>query len=299
MKQAPIIPVLKFQNSSLPFNVQSLKDFEDERNDIHEGPHSHNYYEMIWLINGNGVLRADMQEHAVKSHTIFCLRPYQPHQCKSHSELEGFVFSFTDAFFKMDDYDFSWSSQPVLSQLFTKGSLIEVNPMVEKDMQAIVLKMIQELENNDAHQLELLKRYFKIFLIYLTRGLDENVESTEQSRKSELTKNFMELLDKNYKEMKSVSEYAGQLLVTANYLNRIVKQHTGYSAGHHIRQRVVLEAKRMSRYSGAAMKEIAYDLGFLDTAHFSRFFKAFGGKNFSDFKRETVVVPFNQAINRA
>jgi AraC family transcriptional activator of pobA len=53
-----------------------------------------------------------------------------------------------------------------------------------------------------------------------------------------------------------------------------------FSAGHQIRQHIVLEAKRMGRYSVAGMKEIAYDSGFLDSAHFSRYFKIFGGGNF-------------------
>jgi transcriptional regulator GlxA family with amidase domain len=167
-------------------------------------------------------------------------------------------------------------------------------------MKEIVLKMIKEFENEYSYKVELLKRYFKIFLIYLTRRTaDENFQSTEQSREAELVKSFMELLDKNFKEKKMVAEYAGQLLVTPNYLNRIVKKITGFSAGHHIRQRVVLEAKRMGRYSGAGMKEIAYDLGFLDSAHFSRFFKTFGGMNFSEFKRGPVVIPLNMAFNRA
>jgi AraC-like DNA-binding protein len=109
----------------------------------------------------------------------------------------------------------------------------------------------------------------------------------------------MELLDKNFKEKKMVAEYAAELLVTPNYLNRIVKKNTGFSAGHQIRQRVVLEAKRMGRYSDAGMKEIAYNLGFLDTAHFSRFFKTFGGINFTEFKRGTLVVPLNVTLNRA
>ena len=147
--------------------------------------------------------------------------------------------------------------------------------------------------------MELLKRYFKIFLIYLTRKVDENFQSTEQSREAELVKSFMELLDKNFKEKKMVAEYARQLLVTPNYLNRIIKKITGFSAGHHIRQRVVLEAKRMGRYSGVGMKEIAYDLGFLDSAHFSRFFKTFAGINFSEFKRGALIVPLNVAFNRA
>jgi AraC-like DNA-binding protein len=55
----------------------------------------------------------------------------------------------------------------------------------------------------------------------------------------------------------------------------------------------------MGRYSDAGMKEIAYNLGFLDTAHFSRFFKTFGGINFTEFKRGTLVVPLNVTLNRA
>ena len=109
----------------------------------------------------------------------------------------------------------------------------------------------------------------------------------------------MKSLDKNFKEKKMVAEYAKQLLVTPNYLNRVVKKITGFSAGHQIRERVVLEAKRMSRYSDAGMKEIAYDLGFLDSAHFSRFFKTFGGTNFSEFKRGALVLPFDAVFNRA
>ena len=60
MKQSPIIPLLKFQSGALPFKVQTIKDFTIEQDEINEGPHSHNYYEMIWLIKGQGTLHADM-----------------------------------------------------------------------------------------------------------------------------------------------------------------------------------------------------------------------------------------------
>jgi len=39
-------------------------------------------------------------------------------------------------------------------------------------------------------------------------------------------------LTKNFKEMKMVAEYAAQLLVTPNYLNRIIKNITGFFVGH-------------------------------------------------------------------
>jgi AraC-like DNA-binding protein len=213
--------------------------------------------------------------------------------------MEGFVFSFTDAFFSLGEYDFDLACQASLCQLFTERRTIKIAFGMEEDMKEIVLKMIKEFENQYSNKMELLKRYFKIFLTYLTRASEQNFQSIEQSREVELAKKFMELLDKNFKENKVVAEYAAQLLVTPNYLNRIVKKITGFSAGHQIRQRVVLEAKRMGHYSVAGMKEIAYNLGFLDSAHFSKFFKTFGGLNFTEFKKEALIVPLHTAFNRA
>ncbi len=80
------------------------------------------------------------------------------------------------------------------------------------------------------------------------------------------------------------------LFVTPNYLNEIIKKITGYSAGYHIRQRITLEAKRMALYSDNSMKEIAYNLGFLDCAHFSKFFKTITGSNFTEFKKEKLTI---------
>jgi len=291
--------MLKFKSESFPFKVQTIKGFTEEQDEINEGPHSHNYYQMVWLVKGESILRVDMKEHPVGSNTIFCVKPNQTHQFQSQEETEGFVFSFTDSFFRMDEYDFTWTSQASLFQLFSEGRTIAITYEMEEDMKELVWKMIKEFQNQSPYRMELLKRYFKIFLIYLTRRSEENPNSTEQSRETELVKRFMELLDKNFKEKKMVAEYAAELLVTPNYLNRIVKRNTGLSASHYIRKRIVLEAKRMSRYSDAGMKEIAYDLGFLDLAHFSRFFKTFGGTNFSEFKRGALVVPLNAGIQRA
>ncbi|MEX6689891.1 helix-turn-helix transcriptional regulator [Danxiaibacter flavus] len=299
MKQAQIIPLLKFQSGRLPVKVQSIKDFAEEQDEINEGPHSHDYHEMIWLIKGQGTLYIDMQEYTIGPNTLFYIKPNVAHQFQERPDMEGFVFSFTDDFLGMGERDLDTISQVSLCKLFAERRTINIESETGKDVEEIVLKMIKELENEYAHKRELLKRYFKIILIYLARTTEEVFQSTEQSRETELVNNFMRLLNKDYKEKKMVAEYAAQLLVTSNYLNRIVKKITGFSAGLQIRQRVVLEAKRMARYSDAGMKEIAYNLGFLDSAHFSRFFKTFGGLNFSDFKRGAQIIPMNTVFNRA
>ena len=275
MKQVPIIPLLKFQSGASQFKVQTIKKFTEEQSDVDEGPHRHNYYEMIWLTKGKGTLHVDMLEFVIGSNTIFCLRPGQAHQFQTRTGMEGFVLSFTDLCFQMDEYDFNfnWASQASILRLFTERQVTRISQEVEEDMKEVVLKMIKEFEHGYSYRSELLKRYFKIFLIYLARRSDENVPTAEQTRETELIKSFMESLDKHFKETKMVAEYAEQLSVTPNHLNRVVKKHTSFSAGHHIRQRIILEAKRMARYTGAGMKEIAYNLGFFRSGSLQQIFQ--------------------------
>ena len=299
MKQAKIIPLLKFGDTNCPFKIQTIRDLAEQADELDESVHSHDYYEIVWITSGKGTLLVDLHEHPVESNMIFCLKPNQAHQFSLDPEMEGFVFSFTDTFFSLGEHEFDMSVQSSLYQLFNECRPLTVEKEIEKEIWDLSLKMMKEYVNQYAFRALLIKRYFRIFLILLSRQLEQGVESTIQTRETELVKRFMELLDKSFREEKMVAGYAGQLGVTANYLNRIVKKITSYSAGHHIRQRVILEAKRMARFSDSGMKEIAYDLGFFDSAHFSRFFKSFAGANFTDFKKETPNLAIATYLNRA
>src|SRR5258707_334196 len=103
----------------------------------------------------------------------------------------------------------------------------------------------------------------------------------------------MALLKKNFSRTRPVESYAKHLAITPNHLNVVVKECTGQTAGYHVKQRLILEAKRLAVYSNLCMKEIADVLGFSDTAHFSKFFKNCAGLNFSEFKKEHIRFPFS------
>jgi YesN/AraC family two-component response regulator len=98
----------------------------------------------------------------------------------------------------------------------------------------------------------------------------------------------MELVSRTSRTKKMVADYASELMVTPNYLNQIVKRVSGFPASHHIQQYLIIEAKRQATQSCRSMKEIAYDLGFDDLAHFSKFFKSKSGTNFTNFKKTSV-----------
>jgi len=290
MKEAPIIPMYKFQNSGLPFKIQTVKSQIEEQDDLNASPHSHDHYEMIWVISGTGSIRVDLKAYTIGDNHLYWVGPGVVHQLQTNVDAEGYILSFADSFLKLADQEFDSISPMNLCQLFSERVVVEIQKEATADIREIVMKMANEFNNEYSFRTQILQRYFKIFLIYLIRDLD-GLPFVKQTREIELAKSFMELLDKHFKEKKMVADYASLLLVTPNYLNGIVKKNTGFSAGHLIRQRVVLEAKRMGRYSDAGMKEIAYSLGFADSGHFSKFFKAVSGMNFSDFKKQPLTSP--------
>lgn len=98
-------------------------------------------------------------------------------------------------------------------------------------------------------------------------------------RHSVITKEFKQLLLKEFKTHKSTSDYATLLNITPSYLNEAVKLATGFTVSYWIKQAVVTEAKRLLYATGNTVKEIAYSLGFEDHAYFNRYFSKAEGQS--------------------
>jgi AraC family transcriptional activator of pobA len=294
MKKAAIIPLLKFEYGGLPVRIQTVQEFVLEEDDYKVMAHSHDFYEMIWIIKGHGLLQADLKQYEIGDQQLFCIKPGQVHQLRTTVDTEGFILSFSSDFLNAAEQELDYSCPTNLILLVTWCQVISIRHEMATELGEIIGKMISEIDNAYSFRSQLLSRYFKILLIHLSRQFEECLQLVKLTREMELVKGFMDIVERRFKEMKQVAEYASLLQVTPNYLNCTVKKNTGYSAGHHIRQRVVLEAKRMATYSDEKMKTIAYNLGFSDSAHFSKFFKAASGMVYSDFKKQGlsyVVLP--------
>jgi AraC family transcriptional regulator, transcriptional activator of pobA len=71
----------------------------------------------------------------------------------------------------------------------------------------------------------------------------------------------------------SPSDFANLLHVHVNYLNHIVKKHTGKSTRTLIQERVIHEAKMLLQNTDWNIAEIAFALGFEYPSHFNKQFK--------------------------
>ena len=88
-----------------------------------------------------------------------------------------------------------------------------------------------------------------------------------------LVRNFQKLIAENYTRLKLPKKYAEMLYITPNHLNAVCKDILEMSAGDMIRNRLVLEAKRLLTNQQLNINEIAFALNFNDNSYFTKFFK--------------------------
>ena len=270
-------------DKNFSFKIQALEDAvdQDPPPDI---PHRHSYFEMGWIMNGSGMYSIDFDRHLIKNDALYLVPPGHIHALQTKENVRGFLISFSKEFIHL--------SAGASGESFYHGILMDgstsfgiKNQYEREDLENILLSMLKEFRNYSLLRAEILGGWFGIFLSYLNGFSKVPPVKPDNKKNLALLNKFYSSLEKNFLQKKMVSDYAGELFISPNYLNEIVKRMSGFTVSHHIQQRIVLEAKRLAIYSSSSMKEIAYLLGFEDIAYFSKYFKTFSGTNFRDFKR--------------
>lgn len=245
-------------------------------------------YEFIWLKRAAGTVIVDHTISPLKQQAVYCFLPGQVRHFRFTGRVYGFRLSFSREFLflgsNISSVD-SWLDEHLNPSI----PVLIAGEKLEEEIDGICKKMQEELEHQHLLHDALLSGLLNMLMIYFSRSVKEVVTGVTGSGDRVLVSSFKSLLKRRFIEKKQVSDYADELCVTANYLNRTVKKITGITASHHIQQQIILEAKRMAIYTNESMKQIAYRLGFDDLAHFSKFFKNKSGMSFTCFKKTSLA----------
>lgn len=95
---------------------------------------------------------------------------------------------------------------------------------------------------------------------------------------------FREIVANNFAKHKNVAFYADQLNFSPKYLSEILVEKTGLSAKKWIEFHIMQEAKYLLSFMNFSVKEVAFQLGYTDTPHFSRAFRNYDGQLPTEFK---------------
>lgn len=97
------------------------------------------------------------------------------------------------------------------------------------------------------------------------------------------------MLEQEFDRIHTVKDYAERLNVSSKTLTNCVTECSRKSPLAFINDRVILEAKRLLRFTNLMVKEIAYRIGYDDPSYFVKFFKRQTGYLPSDFRDKVLV----------
>lgn len=244
-------------------------------------PHRHNFYHFLLFTKGAGSHSIDFERFDVEAGQIYFMIPGQIHTWDFVGEMEGYVVNFDKDLFKnillRPDYlsNFSFLSGLVRDEVFQVEDS-KLTAVVE-----VLERMRQQKSNRDFSSFSLL------YLFHLLGGQRVDSAATEASAYNQtLLRNFLNLIELNYNNLRLPKDYASLLYITPNHLNALCKELLGESAGELIRKRIVLEAKRLLVIKDYSIAEIAYELNFNDNSYFTKFFKKIEGITPEEFRKK-------------
>jgi AraC-like DNA-binding protein len=234
------------------------------------------YFSVIWILEGNGTLKADFTAYDLSPGRMLFFAPSQPFLISGEA-IRGIVLNFHYDFFCIIKHHREVACDGILFNNINQSPLVSIPDHESPTLLQLLEQVKQELLVAGLAQYDLITSYLKILLINVTRIKMSQAEVllpfNAQSSESVLLHSFKTYIDKHFREKHSAGEYASLLNTSVKNLGKIVKDHYQRTPTDMITERIIVEAKRELYLTTKPIKEIAYDLGFKDEYHFSRYFK--------------------------
>ncbi|MFM7019552.1 MAG: helix-turn-helix domain-containing protein [Aquirufa sp.] len=258
------------------FNVFQLDPFLG--NTPKPVPYRRRDFYKITLVKGNGKINYANKVIEVKENAIVFSNPFIPYKWESLEQLStGYFCIFNDQFFQ------GYGNFSSYSLYQPDGSpVIELNDAGYLQFQLIFERMLGEINSEYIHKYDML-RNLALEMMHTALKLEPANSSryAPGNANQKISMLFLELLERQFPiegahnkiKLKSPFEFANQLAVHVNHLNRAVKETTGKTTSQLIAERISQEAKLILSHGEWGIAEITDALGFNEISYFNHFFK--------------------------
>jgi AraC-like DNA-binding protein len=237
----------------------------------------------ISLVTGTGRLSYATRAVLLDRPALLFTNPLVPYAWEPTSEEQGGYFClFSEDFFSPDR-----SASLQESPLFKRHSdpVFFVNDEQFGTFSALFQKMLAEMASGYVYKEDLLRTYVQLLLHEALKLQPHTAYYQPPNATARLVSLFLELLERQFPvdaptpglQLRTPGDFAQQLSVHVNHLNRAVRELTGKTTSAHLAGRVLTEAKALLRHTGWGTAEIAYGLGFEYPSYFNNFFKKHTG----------------------
>ena len=241
-------------------------------------PYKRRDFYKIMLVRGNSKVHFADKVVEVQQQALSFSNPQIPYKWEHLDKIrDGYFCIFNQHFF----HQFGNLNQYAVFQ--PNGThLFELTDEQAITVQRIYERIFEEINTDYIHKYDVL-RTMVFELIHLALKMQPTTKSELQpiNASQRIATLFLELLERQFPiddshpavQLRSASDFAGQLNVHVNHLNRAVKETTQKTTSQIIAERILQEAKVLLKHSTWPVAAIADALGFTEVTHFNNFFK--------------------------
>lgn len=281
------IPTYQFHlpnDEQLPFEIANIEDKTTLHNVSHIARRDH-FYVIFLVTSGQGVYNIDFQQYSIQPNMFFCIAPHQVHFWQIEEAITGKLIVFTEGFLTTT---FAYPSMHI-SQNFTLFNWetpagFTIPGQANNRFNTIVNILLDEYTQAESVHRELaIQSALLLLLISAQRMFDKDIQR-DLLAGTQLTQEFLFLVNNHFVQTSQVSDYADMLGVTAGHLADTISEIMGQTPLSIIHSRLILEAKRLLIHTHDPASTIANHLSFTDPSYFGRFFKREVGQTPKQFR---------------
>ncbi|PAM93758.1 AraC family transcriptional regulator [Flavobacterium sp. IR1] len=250
-----------------------LKVDNDSLNSINS--EAYKEYIKVLYLPADCKIKVDFEVYSTTSYSLFFISPNQVLSIEEISDQGGFFIFYNSDFYCIQIHDQEVACDGLLFNNIHNMPMTAVPQKEAAFIAYLFTQMEDEFVSKDSSQEEMIRTYLKQIFIKSTRlwklqHLDGIL--AQQNNDLEFFRRFTQLVEANYKQKHSVADYADILIIAPKTLTHKFKRMNLPQPNEIIKNRIILEAKRLLVHTSKSAKEIAYDLGYEDPAYFSRLF---------------------------
>lgn len=236
--------------------------------------HRDDCYLFILLKQGCGSMDIDFKKIHLTKSKLCIVRPGQIHYNIEGKNVAGWLL-------RVDGTSMSDDCSRMLEDILLQTNTFTIPEGAFDDCISIIRLLDKCLANVSDFPLKnmIVSSLLNAFLNYVVSVGVMNLSGaiSYNSRQEKICAEFKKLLINNIILSKSPSFYAERLCISESYLNEVIKRNTGFNVSYWIRDRVILEAKRLLSFTDQTVQQVAYALGYDDHIYFSKLFKQHTG----------------------
>jgi len=235
------------------------------------------FYKVMLVIGGGRVHYAD-QAVEVKKQALSFSNPLIPYKWEHTEAIKSGVYCIFDRKFLQ-----GYGNIDQYSVFQPKGQhIFELQDGQVDEVTEVYKRMFAEINSEYPYKYDLLRNLVLELVHYAMKMHPvKELDKKDVNASQRITSLFLELLERQFPidedhkqlQIRSASDFAEQLNVHVNHLNRAVKEITQKTTSQLIADRIIMESRILLSQSHWDIAEIAFALDFKEATHFSNFFK--------------------------